>query len=426
MPKALRRGGWLLIAIAILALAYHVGNQTSPSIPYEPPSYEPSDLAPPTPITDDTSAIESGALPAGGMKDPGNRARRARIISITAVQGNRPLRMKTPVPPTFFRGHTQKQKPIGIHIVEVRASPKAEPSPKTSNHWNDFAKPAGAKRQASAAESPTTVTTPAVNHPKMLPLISPDIQPNITLSRFQTGVWERESRPLPTSGELPRTNTSVTPKPGPTPQTAVESIGVVFLESPRAALAGAPRELPTSVMESAPLLATQKLIARSLGSPTGVAARLANFQGNSPRPSKGQILLASAEMEADQSRLRINDAALKPYTTTGVVNFRASKEEIAAQAHLDYVSSGLVILPASEEPTITAPTSVQEFLVKNAIRQACGDKIKDLQVNLEPSRCLKIRLNAANQSDQEHLNRTILALPELASYRISLSVEAKQ
>jgi hypothetical protein len=179
-------------------------------------------------------------------------------------------------------------------------------------------------------------------------------------------------------------------------------------------------------MESAPLLATQKLIARSLGSPTGVAARLANFQGNSPRPSKGQILLASAEMEADQSRLRINDAALKPYTTTGVVNFRASKEEIAAQAHLDYVSSGLVILPASEEPTITAPTSVQEFLVKNAIRQACGDKIKDLQVNLEPSRCLKIRLNAANQSDQEHLNRTILALPELASYRISLSVEAKQ
>jgi hypothetical protein len=192
MPKALRRGGWLLIAIAILALAYHVGNQTSPSIPYEPPSYEPSDLAPPTPITDDTSAIEPDTLPAGGMKDPGNGARRVRITSITAVQGNSPLQMNTPVPPTLFRGHAQKQKPIGIHIVEVRASLRTEPSPKTSNHWSDSAKPAGAKRQASTAGSPTAVTTPAVSHPKMLPPISPDIQPNITLSRSQTGVWERE------------------------------------------------------------------------------------------------------------------------------------------------------------------------------------------------------------------------------------------
>src|SRR5947209_20043699 len=99
MPKSLKRGGWLLIAIAILALAYHIGNQTSPSIPYEPPPYDAADLAPPTPITDDTSAIEPDTLPAGGRKDPGNGARRARIISITAVQGNSPLRMNTPVPP---------------------------------------------------------------------------------------------------------------------------------------------------------------------------------------------------------------------------------------------------------------------------------------------------------------------------------------
>ena len=47
MRKALKRGGLLLIATGVLALAYHVGNLNSPSIPYEPTPYEAADLAAP-------------------------------------------------------------------------------------------------------------------------------------------------------------------------------------------------------------------------------------------------------------------------------------------------------------------------------------------------------------------------------------------
>ena len=113
----------------------------------------------------------------------------------------------------------------------------------------------------------------------------------------------------------------------------------------------------------------------------------------------------------------------KPYTTTGVVNFRASKEEIAAQAHLDYVTSGLVILPAPEEPRITPPLSVQERLLKDAIQEACGDKVKNLEVALESNHSLKIRLQVANEADRKELTQTILTLPALGSYHVSLSVQ---
>src|SRR5260370_18740311 len=53
MRKGLKRGSVLLIATGFLALAYHIGNQCGPSIPLEPPAYDPADLAPPTPIVDE-------------------------------------------------------------------------------------------------------------------------------------------------------------------------------------------------------------------------------------------------------------------------------------------------------------------------------------------------------------------------------------
>jgi hypothetical protein len=113
----------------------------------------------------------------------------------------------------------------------------------------------------------------------------------------------------------------------------------------------------------------------------------------------------------------------KPYTTTGVVNFRTSKEEIAAQAHLDYVTSGLVILPSTEEPTISPPLAIQERLLKNAIGEACGNKVRNLEVVLEPNHSLKIRLLVANEADRQRLTQTILTLPALSSYHITLSVQ---
>jgi hypothetical protein len=230
----------------------------------------------------------------------------------------------------------------------------------------------------------------------------------------------------------------------PPPQTAEstslptkmpESIGVVFLPSPEAVSPRPPRELPAEVMESAPLLAkeklkestpllaTQKLIARSLGSPSGVAARLANGKGNSSGSAKGGILLTGGVMEGEQAGPQLDDNALKPYTTTGVVSLRASKEEIAAQAHLDYVTSGLIILPGAEEPRITPPVSVQERFLKNVIQKACGEKVKNLQVALQPNHGLKICLSAANDTEREEWTRAIITLPDLAPYQLSLSVE---
>ena len=181
--------------------------------------------------------------------------------------------------------------------------------------------------------------------------------------------------------------------------------------------------LATEELESSPLLATQKLIARSLGSPSGVAARLANGKGNSSGSAKGGILLAGGVMEGEQAGPQLDDNALKPYTTTGVVSLRASKEEIAAQAHLDYVTSGLIILPGAEEPRITPPVSVQERFLKNVIQKACGEKIKNLQVSLQPNHGLKICLSAANDTEREELTRAIITLPDLAPYQLSLSVE---
>jgi hypothetical protein len=413
MPRALKRSGWLLMAAGIIALAYHVGNRTAPSIPYEPPSYDATDLAAPTPIADDAPGTEVQSLPAGEMANARRSAPRARIISLTAVGGNNQRQKTVLAPPAIVHGHDQQQKSAGIQIVDVKALPTRE-----SLHRAVVP----VKHEQSFPRN-SSLPAPPVNSLKFLPRVSPDVQPSV-----------RGQSPPPilrTSAVLPQGNTNLVSNPEcskavPVTPSAGESIGVVFLESRQGAAASAPRELPASVTDSAPLLATQKLISRSLGNPTGVAARLANSQANPADSRKGRVVLASAEPEADLPRPLIDDAAPKAYTTTGVVSLRATKEEIAAQAHLDYVSSGLVILPPSEEPTIRPPSSVQEFLVKNAIRRVCGDEIKDLQVKLESNRCLRIRLNVPSSSDQEQLSRTILTLPELAHYQINLSVEAHQ
>jgi len=174
-------------------------------------------------------------------------------------------------------------------------------------------------------------------------------------------------------------------------------------------------------MESAPLIARQKLIARSMGGLTGVAAQLAN--AHTPGAQKNGFVLASAALEAEQALSQHDDASLKPYATTGTVSLRSTKEEIAAQAHLDYVTSGLVILPAAEQPRITPPASVQETFLRNLIQKACGEKMRNLQVALQPNQSLNVVFSAVNDAEREELTRVIFTLPELAAYRLTVSVE---
>src|SRR5260370_35935199 len=89
MRKALKRSGLLLIATGVLALAYHVGNLSSPSIFYEPTPYEAADLAAPTPIAPESSIAEP-AQPASCTPE----TRGSRIISVTPVLGLNQSRTK--------------------------------------------------------------------------------------------------------------------------------------------------------------------------------------------------------------------------------------------------------------------------------------------------------------------------------------------
>ena len=107
----------------------------------------------------------------------------------------------------------------------------------------------------------------------------------------------------------------------------------------------------------------------------------------------------------------------------GTVSLRASKEEIAAQAHLDYVTSGLVILPAAEHPRVMPPVAVQEVFLKDLIQKACGERVRNLQVALQPNHSLNVSFSAANDTEREELTRIIFTLPELAPYRLTLTVE---
>jgi hypothetical protein len=137
-------------------------------------------------------------------------------------------------------------------------------------------------------------------------------------------------------------------------------------------------------------------------------------------PGGADLILAGGI--ADNNTSPVDDGHPKSYTTTGVVNLTASKEEIAANAHLDYVTNGVVILGDLEEPTITSPLWVKEKELKKTIRAACGDKIKDLALALDSEQTLRIRLQVGGKDEQE-LRQTILALPALADYNVNLSIQ---
>lgn len=206
----------------------------------------------------------------------------------------------------------------------------------------------------------------------------------------------------------------------PPEKQAVPSLGVVFLP---------PAELPPSVMASATEIATQKLMARSLGSPTGVAARLAHAKVGSSGPDGSELILAGGLMDYEGSP--VDEKHPGTYSTTGVVNLTASKEEIAAHAHLDYVTNGVVILGASEELTITSPKIARadrEQELKRSIQAACGDRVKDLEVALDSDQgrpVLRICLHASWKDEQE-LRQSILALPALADYKVNLSIQVSR
>jgi hypothetical protein len=111
----------------------------------------------------------------------------------------------------------------------------------------------------------------------------------------------------------------------------------------------------------------------------------------------------------------------------GVVKLTASKQEIAAGAHLDYVTSGVVLLG---EPELGDPKSdnlkphvAREQGLKKSIEAACGEKIKGLELNLESDHILRIRMQATREAEQE-IRRTILAIPALANYQVHFDFQA--
>src|SRR5207244_771339 len=115
-----KRGGLLLIATGILALAYHVGNLSSPSIPYEPTPYEAADLAAPTPIADEASIAEPEP-PASCTPE----IRRSRIISVTPApglsQGRSHARDSVPL---MINGHPEWREPSRVEVVGVQSLPE--------------------------------------------------------------------------------------------------------------------------------------------------------------------------------------------------------------------------------------------------------------------------------------------------------------
>lgn len=481
MVKALKRTGWVLSATGALALAYHVGTLTSPSSPYEPLSYDAADLAAPTPVVQGSSPIEVESEPASEIMKVAGTVPKARIISITAIHRfNDSGRNGLGPSPTLVPGdalRAQAKRPAKSAIVALSsASPQAGShfvSPKPSS-LNSSRPIIPAKHEEPAARSAETKMLPAplssgakkitdLAPPKVLPLVLPDLPekpeksvtetPAMNGSQAQKSIFEKPAAPstappamlpavYPTPVLPPAPRSAAAPSPfGEKSSTATfgESAGAVFRESScgpgtcepltvaeqQARVSQAlnpPRQLPVSIMDSAPLVARQKLIARSIGTSTGVASRLANAQ-LTPADQKNGFVLASAALESEQAASQQDDSSLKPYATTGTVSLRSSREEIAAQAHLDYVTSGLVILPAAERPRITPPASVQETFLRSLIQKACGEKIRNLQVALQSNQSLNVAFSAANDTEREELTRTIFTLPELAAYRLTVSVE---
>ncbi len=123
MRKALKRSGLLLIATGVLALAYHVGNLNSPSIPYEPTPYEAADLAAPTPIAPESSIAEP-AQPASCPPE----TRRSRIISVTpARELNQSRSNARDRAPLMINGHPEWREPARVEVVGVQSLPERLP-----------------------------------------------------------------------------------------------------------------------------------------------------------------------------------------------------------------------------------------------------------------------------------------------------------
>jgi hypothetical protein len=214
-------------------------------------------------------------------------------------------------------------------------------------------------------------------------------------------------------------------KPPPA-KPALPSEGVIFLP---------PAELPPSITGEASELATQKLIARSMSSPTGVAAKLAHAKAGSSGVDGSELILASARIDYDPSSE--DEGHAKSYSTTGTVQLKASKEEIAAGAHLDYVTNGVVILGDPELADLKSSDSqlenlkstaansafaVREQSLRRSIEAVCGDKIRNLELNLKSDHILRIRIQVPRDLEGE-LRHTILAIPVLANYQVHLDIQ---
>src|SRR5262249_8256165 len=110
MQKALKRAGWLLIATGAVAVAYHAGNLTSPSVRHEPTCCEAADLADPTPVAGESSLVEAESQPAGEIIKAADTVRRARIISVTAIHGlNDPRKNSRASSPAFLPGYALQE-----------------------------------------------------------------------------------------------------------------------------------------------------------------------------------------------------------------------------------------------------------------------------------------------------------------------------
>ena len=164
MRKVLKRCGWLFIATGILALAYYIGNQTGPSISNETTPYDPADLAPPTPIAEESSTPDSESTPPGQVDHVGE-GRRARIISVTAIREASQSRRNPPASlPRIINGQLAERKPVRVEVVGVQGLPAKQLSPGMipsssislvqRKDVNDSMSQASAKRQASANLTP--------------------------------------------------------------------------------------------------------------------------------------------------------------------------------------------------------------------------------------------------------------------------------
>jgi len=319
---------------------------------------------------------------------PGNRPRKARIVGLA------PLPFKVATESTSIRAR----------IRDLESKSATWPPPLVS------LPPANAKFSSMEPARELTRPKPKV---KELPPLSfkprTDSIPIISASKEPTASLQPPSAsaivPVVHKVQVPLEKTKVA---SPEKSTA-PSLGEVFLP---------PAELPASVTSAASELATQKLISRSLNSSTGVAARLANASRGLSGPDGSALILAGGQSGAESL---VDEEAR---SATGTVHFTATKEEIAAGAHLDYVTSGVVILgdPLSAIASSEVTPSAQQELLKNAIRAACGAQVSDLDVSLERNHSLRISLKATHDAEPD-LRQMILALPALTDYKVHLNIQ---